>query len=134
MFRYVRNHYGIELPLTASVGRRVLFGHQCGIVIHPYAIIGDECIIRHNVTIGGTTWERGRETPTLGRGVSLGCGAVILGNITIGDRATIGPNTVVMTDVPADASVFVSPPRTFTLVRALAAPVKSPTRLAGRER
>lgn len=131
MFRYVRNHYGIELPVTASVGRRVLIGHQSGIVIHSHAIIGDECIIRQNVTIGGTTWERGHETPTLGRGVSVGCGAVILGNITIGDRATIGPNAVVMTDVPADASVFVSASRDFKLTRLLDKPVASPTRLAG---
>ncbi|MEP7308695.1 MAG: serine acetyltransferase [Acidobacteriota bacterium] len=133
MFRYVRNNYGIELPVTASIGRRVLIGHQSGIVIHPHAVIGDECIIRHNVTIGGTTWERGHETPTLGRGVSVGCGAVIVGDITIGDLATIGPNAVVLTDVPPGSSVFATTPRTFKLVRALTTPVKSPTRLSGTE-
>ena len=91
MFRYVRNHYGIELPVTAVVGRRVLIGHQSGIVVGPTAVIGDECIIRQNVTIGGSTLERGPEAPTIGRGVSLGCGSVILGDITIGDRVKLVP-------------------------------------------
>lgn len=116
MFRYVRNRYGIELPVTATIGRRVLLGHQAGIVIHPKAVIGEECVIRHNVTIGGTTWERGtHEAPTIGCRVSLGCGVAIVGNVAIGDDATVGPNAVVVTDVPANSSVFVSAPRMFTL-------------------
>ena len=135
MFRYVRNHYGIELPVTAVVGRRVIIGHQSGIVIHANAVIGDECFLRQNVTIGATSLERGDEAPTLGRGVSLGCGAVILGGITIGDRAKIGPNTVVMIDVPADTSVFVSTPRMLKMVKAPATHMQEPeSRLAGRER
>ena len=117
MFRYVRNHYGIEIPVTAVVGRRVIFGHQAGIVIHANAAIGDDCILRQNVTLGATDAERGDRAPTLGRGVSVSCGAVILGGITIGDRARIGPNTVVMIDVPADASVFGSFPRVLTFAK-----------------
>jgi serine O-acetyltransferase len=117
MFRYVRNQYGLELPVTARIGRRVLFGHQAGIVIHPNAVIGDECVIRHNVTIGGTTWERGDEAPTLGCRVSVACGVSIVGKVTIGDDATIGPNAVVLTSVPPNSSVFVSAPRMFTFAK-----------------
>ena len=111
MFRYVRNHYGIELPASAVLGRRVIIAHQSGIVIHPNAVIGDECVIRHNVTIGAVNVELIVHAPKLGRGVHVGCGAVIMGPIFIGDGARIGPNAVVMTDVPAGASVFVSAPR-----------------------
>jgi serine O-acetyltransferase len=110
MFRYVRNHYGIELPLTANLGRRVQIGHQSGIVIHPYATIGDDCIIRQNVTIGAWSSERS-EAPTVGNHVEFGAGSSILGAVTIGDGARIGPHAVVMTDVPAGAMVFVNPPR-----------------------
>ena len=134
MYRYVRNHYGIELPVTALIGRRVAIGHQSGIVVHANAVIGDECFIRHNVTIGAASWERPNEAPTLGRGVSVSPGAVILGGITIGDRAKIGPNAVVMVDVPADTSVFVTAPRMLSLVTGQAPTRELESRLAGRER
>lgn len=114
MYRYVRNHYGIELPLTTQVGRRVLIGHQSGIVIHPHATIGDGCIIRQNVTLGAQNSEHDG-APTIGRGVELGAGCAILGSVTIGDGARIGPYAVVMTDVPPGATVFVNPPRIISL-------------------
>ena len=114
LYRYARNHYGVELPVTAVIGRRVVFGHQSCIVIHANAVIGDDCFLRQNVTLGVINAERGSQAPTLGRGVVLGCGAVILGGVTIGDRATIGPNAVVITDVPADTAVFPSTPRMIT--------------------
>ena len=114
MYRYIRNHYGIELPHTTHVGRRVVIGHQSGIVIHPRATIGDECIIRQNVTIGMQSSEQDG-APTVGRGVELGAGCAILGSVTIGDGARIGPHAVVMTDVPPGATVFVNPPRIISL-------------------
>lgn len=117
MFRYVRNHYGIELPVEAVVGRRVIIGHQSGIVIHDNAVIGDECVLRQNVTLGALNSERALEAPRLGRGVEIGGGAMIMGGVTIGDGARIGPNTVVMEDVPAGATVFVSSPRMILLKR-----------------
>jgi serine O-acetyltransferase len=80
-------------------------------VLHAGAVVGDECILRHNVTIGAISLDLIDHAPTLGRGVHVGCGAVIMGPISIGDGARIGPNAVVMTDVPAGASVFVSAPR-----------------------
>jgi len=111
MFRYIRNHYGIELPETTIVGRRLLIGHQHGIVIHPNAEFGDDCIILQNVTIGNAAVGRNNSGAKFGNRVEIGTGAVILGGVTIGDDVRIGPNVVVMTDVPAGASVFVEPPR-----------------------
>lgn len=116
MYRYVRNHYGIELPATVSVGRRLVIGHQSGIVIHPHAEIGDDCMIRQNVTLGSATPDRVfQEAPKLGNRVQIGAGAVIVGKVRIGDGARIGPNAVVLTNVPAGASVFVSPPRIISI-------------------
>lgn len=100
MFRYVRNHYGIELPYSAQIGRRVIFEHQSGIVVHGATVIGDDCIIRQNCTFGIRRIDRLNEAPTLGRGVDVGAGAVILGGVRIGDHASIGANAVVLQDVP----------------------------------
>ncbi|MEP6958273.1 MAG: serine acetyltransferase, partial [Nitrospirota bacterium] len=105
MFRFIRNHYGIELPATTIVGRRFLIGHQHGIVIHPKAEFGDDCTIRQNVTIGQVDNVR-KGGAKFGHRVNIGVGAVIVGGITIGDDVRIGPNAVVMTDVPAGATVF----------------------------
>jgi serine O-acetyltransferase len=120
MYRYVRNHYGIELHYTTVVGRRVLIAHPMGVAINGRTVIGDDCIIYQNVTLGARNGERVQEAPTLGRGVTVGCGAAVLGPVTIGDEARIGPNVVVMTDVPAGATVFVTPPRMLLKMRAAA--------------
>ncbi len=114
-FRYVRNHYGIEIHATSKIGRRLLIAHQSGIVIHRNTTIGDDCLIRQNVTMGAVSHDRTWEAPTLGNHVQVGAGALLLGKITIGDHTRIGPNTVVMTDVPANSTVFVNPPRIVQL-------------------
>ncbi|OQW67532.1 MAG: hypothetical protein BVN29_01220 [Nitrospira sp. ST-bin5] len=111
LWRYVRNHYGIEIPRSTVIGRRFRIAHQSGIVLHPHGRIGDDCIIRQNVTIGAVTWERFQDGPQIGHRVDIGAGAVILGKVTIGDGAKIGPNTVITTNVPAGATVFVEAPR-----------------------
>jgi serine O-acetyltransferase len=110
-----RNLYGIELPSKAQVGRRFHIAHQGGIVISDEAVIGDDCMIRQNVTIGagGRRSRRGRRKPTLGNGVEVGPGAAIVGGISVGDGARIGPNAVVMANVPPGASVFAPPARTL---------------------
>lgn len=103
LFRFVRNVYGIELPHTVHVGRRVVFEHQHGIVVHGCTVIGDDCIIRQGVTLGIRTMERLDEAPVLGRGVNVGAGAKILGPVRVGDHAAIGANAVVLEDVPRGA-------------------------------
>jgi len=100
MFRRCRNVYGIELPYTVKLGRRVVFEHQGGIVIHGNSEIGDDTIIRQGVTLGNRSLERPHDAPKLGKRVNVGAGAVIIGNITIGDGAQIGANAVVLKDVP----------------------------------
>jgi serine O-acetyltransferase len=130
LFRYVRNHYGIELFYTTRVGRRVQIGHQGAIVIHEHAVIGDECVIRQGVTIGAASLERVREAPVLGRGVELGAGAVIVGAVKIGDGARIGPNAVVMMNVPAGATAFAMPAR---IMPAPTAPRQDPPQNPGAE-
>ncbi|MFT7646369.1 MAG: serine O-acetyltransferase [Candidatus Poriferisodalaceae bacterium] len=108
---FVRNVYGIELPREAFVGRRVLIGHQHGIVIVPLSEIGDDSVIRHNVTLGVAS-ETGRyRAPKIGRGVSVSPGATILGGVRIGDGATIGPGAIVITNIAAGATVFPTPTR-----------------------
>jgi serine O-acetyltransferase len=111
LYRYSRNHYGIELPRRTKVGRRVVIGHQGGIVIHPLAKIGDDCLIRQNVTIGAASVETTQSAPVLMDRVEVGCGAVILGAVVIGDDVRIGPNAVVTMSVPAGSTVVAPPPR-----------------------
>ena len=106
-----RNLYGIELPLDADVGRRLWIGHQSGVVIGHGVVIGDDCLIRQNVTIGADQRNGRRPPPRLGDRVEVGAGAVILGGVVIGDDARIGPNAVVMKDVPTGASAFATPAR-----------------------
>jgi serine O-acetyltransferase len=113
----VRNHYGIELPRTTKVGRRLTVGHQGGIVIHDSSHIGDDCIIRQNVTLGAASVETVQHGPTLMNRVEVGCGAVILGKIVIGDDVRIGPNAVVTTNIPAGSTVVAPPPRVVQLTK-----------------
>src|SRR4029079_16494964 len=87
LFRGVRNFYGIELPSSAQVGRRVVFEHQSGIVIHGNARIGDDCIIRQGVTLGNRYLNDPQAAPRLAKGVDVGAGAKILGAVTIGENA-----------------------------------------------
>lgn len=105
LFRRVRNIYGIELPYSVDLGRRVVFEHQGSIVIHGSAVIGDECIIRQGVTIGNRYLEHPLQAPVLGRGVNVGAGAALLGSVRVGDEAVIGANAVVLENVPAKAVV-----------------------------
>jgi serine O-acetyltransferase len=106
--------YGVELPWQTRIGRRLRIGHIGGIVISPLAVIGDDCIILQNVTIG-TTDRHARAAPRIGNGVQIGSGAVVVGDLTIGDGARIGPNAVVTTDVPAGARVTAPSSRVVSL-------------------
>jgi len=90
---------GIELGYKTSVGTRLRLYHATGLVVHPTACLGDDCTLRHSVTIGERT--TGGPCPIIGNGVEIGCGAIILGAITVGDGAMIGAGAVVLEDVPA---------------------------------
>ncbi len=100
LYRKMRNGYGIELPYTVKLGRRVVIEHQSGIVIHGHSEIGDDSIIRQGVTLGLRHVDQPYKAPKLGKRVNVGAGAVILGDVVIGDGASIGANAVVLSDVP----------------------------------
>lgn len=123
LFAAVRNFYGIELPFTARVGRRVIFEHQHGIVVHGNTEIGDDCIIRQGVTLGIRRLDRLKEAPVLGKGVNVGAGAKILGHVMIGDHAEIGANAVVLENVPANTLAVGIPAHNVT---------RNPKRRSGR--
>ncbi len=102
---------GIEIHPGATIGRRVFIDHGMGVVIGETAEIGDGCTLYHGVTLGGTSWNKGKRHPTLGEGVVIGAGAKVLGPILVGDGAKIGSNAVVVRDVPASATVVGIPAR-----------------------
>ena len=102
---------GIEIHPGATIGRRVFIDHGMGVVVGETAEIGDDCTLYHGVTLGGTSWNKGKRHPTLKNGVVVGAGAKILGPITIGANARIGSNAVVVKDVPDDATAVGIPAR-----------------------
>jgi serine O-acetyltransferase len=102
---------GIEIHPGACIGRRFFIDHGMGVVIGETAEIGDDCTIYHGVTLGGTTWNKGKRHPTLLDDVVVGAGAKVLGPITVGSGARIGSNAVVVKDVPAGATVVGVPGR-----------------------
>lgn len=107
---------GIEIHPAARIGRRFFIDHGMGVVIGETTVIGDDCTLYHGVTLGGTSWQKGKRHPTLGNNVVVGAGAKILGPIVMGDGARIGSNAVVLKDVPPGATAvgvpgrIVSPP------------------------
>ena len=105
---------GIEIHPGATIGRRVFIDHGMGIVVGETAEIGDDCTLYHGVTLGGTSWNKGKRHPTLARGVVIGAGAKILGPILIGENAKIGSNAVVVRDVAANATAVGIPARIVT--------------------
>lgn len=102
---------GIEIHPGALIGRRFFIDHGMGVVIGETAEIGDDCTLYHGVTLGGTTWKKGKRHPTLGNDVVVGAGAKVLGPIHVGDGARVGSNAVVVKDVPTDATVVGIPGR-----------------------
>jgi serine O-acetyltransferase len=105
---------GIEIHPGAVIGRRFFIDHGMGVVIGETAVIGDDCTLYHGVTLGGTSWEKGKRHPTLANDVVVGAGAKVLGPILIGEGARIGSNAVVVKDVPPGATVVGVPGKLIT--------------------
>ena len=101
----------IDIHPGATIGRRLFIDHGAGVVIGETAVIGNGVTLYHGVTLGGTTWNKGRRHPTLKDGVMVGAGAKVLGAITLGKNVRIGANSVVVSDVPDERSVIGIPGR-----------------------
>lgn len=102
---FSRQWTGVEIHPGATIGRRFFIDHGMGTVIGETAVIGDDVLMYHQVTLGGRSRGRFKRHPTIGNGVLLGAGAKIIGPITVGDRAQVGANALVVHDVPADTVV-----------------------------
>jgi serine O-acetyltransferase len=111
MAHWSRWFTGIEIHPGATIGRRVFIDHGMGVVVGETAEIGDDCTLYHGVTLGGTSWNKGKRHPTLGKGVVIGAGAKVLGPILMGDGAKIGSNAVVVREVPPGATAVGIPAR-----------------------
>ena len=106
-----RHLTGIEIHPGAQIGRRFVIDHGMGIVIGETTEIGDDCLIYHGVTLGGTGKDHGKRHPTLGNNVMVSAGAKVLGPFKVGDGARIAANAVVLTEIPPEATAVGVPAR-----------------------
>jgi serine O-acetyltransferase len=97
---------GIEIHPGATIGRRFVIDHGMGVVIGETAVIGDDVMIYHGVTLGGKEFTRAKRHPTIGNNVLIGAESIVLGNITVGNNVRIGAGSVVTKDLP-DNAVFI---------------------------
>ena len=106
-----RRRTGIEIHPGATIGRRLVIDHGMGIVIGETAEIGDDCLIYHGVTLGGTGKDVGKRHPTIGNNVLIGTGAKVLGPIKVGNNSRIAANSVVLKEIPEDSTAVGIPAR-----------------------
>lgn len=106
-----RIRYGADIHPAAQIGRRFTIDHGIGVVIGGTAIIGDDCLMYQGATLGMTGKHGGKRHPTLGDHVLVGAGAILLGEISVGDGARVGAGSVVVDDVPANVTVVGNPAR-----------------------
>lgn len=99
-----RRRTGIEIHPAAQIGRGVFIDHGMGVVIGETAIVGDYCTIYQGVTLGGTGKDKGKRHPTIGKNVTIGSGAKVLGPFTVGDNSKIAANAVVLSEIPPDST------------------------------
>jgi len=102
---------GIEIHPGATIGRRLVIDHGTGIVIGETAEIGDDCLLYHGVTLGGTGKDQGKRHPTIGNNVLVSTGAKVLGPFKVGDGARIAANAVVLKEIPENATAVGVPAR-----------------------
>jgi serine O-acetyltransferase len=124
--QWVRLGTGVEIHPGAVLGRRFFIDHGMGVVIGETATVGDDCVIFHGSTLGGTSMSRGKRHPTVGNGVVVGAGAKVLGPVSIGDGARVGANAVVLKDVPPGAAAVGIPARIVTKHRPFDSTVDDP--------
>jgi serine O-acetyltransferase len=105
----------VDIHPGATIGRRFFIDHGAGVVIGETSVIGDDVTLYHGVTLGGTSWNKGKRHPTLGNGVMVGAGAKILGNILVGDNSRVGANSVVVEAVPPGCTVVGIPGKVVKL-------------------
>lgn len=106
-----RHRTGIEIHPGAKIGKRLVIDHGMGIVIGETAEIGDDCLIYHGVTLGGTGKDSGKRHPTIGNNVLIGTGAKVLGPFKVGDNSRIAANSVVLGEIPPDSTAVGVPAR-----------------------
>lgn len=106
IYRHYFFKYGIQIPWRTSIGQGFYIGHFGGIVINEKTIIGNNCNIAHNVTIGQTNRGKNKGTATIGDKVWIGTGSVIVGKINIGDNVLIAPNSYINYDIPSNSIVI----------------------------
>ena len=106
-----RHRTGIEIHPGAKIGKRLVIDHGMGIVIGETAEIGDDCLIYHGVTLGGTGKDVGKRHPTIGNNVLIGTGATVLGPFKVGDNSRIAANSVVLSEIPPNSTAVGVPAR-----------------------
>ncbi|MDR2452800.1 MAG: serine O-acetyltransferase [Candidatus Accumulibacter sp.] len=102
---------GVEIHPGATIGRRFFIDHGMGVVIGETAVIGDDVTLYQGVTLGGTSWNKGKRHPTLEDGVVVGAGAMVLGPVTVGANAKVGSSAVVVKNVPSGTTAVGNPAR-----------------------
>lgn len=107
--QFTRFLTGVEIHPGAVIGRRFFIDHGMGVVIGETAVLGDDVLMYHGVTLGGTSTVAGKRHPTLGDDIVVGAGATVLGNVSVGSHSVIGANAVVVADAPAGSLLVGSP-------------------------
>ena len=115
MSQLSRHFTGIEIHPGATIGRRFVIDHGMGIVIGETAEVGDDVLLYHGVTLGGTGKDQGKRHPTIGNNVLIGCGAKVLGPFKVGDGSRIASNSVVLSEVPENSTCVGVPARVVRL-------------------
>lgn len=102
--KHTRKKTGIEIHPAAQIGKGVFIDHGMGVVIGETAVVGDHCTIYQGVTLGGTGKDKGKRHPTIGKNVTIGSGAKILGPFTVGDNSKVAANAVVLNEIPPNST------------------------------
>ena len=113
--QWSRRRTGIEIHPGAKIGKRLVIDHGMGVVIGETAEIGDDCLIYHGVTLGGTGKDQGKRHPTIGNNVMIATGAKVLGPFRVGNNVRIAANAVVLSEIPDDATAVGAPARVVRL-------------------